>query len=67
MIPSRARSKFLRFAVASEDLTFYHNRLNFPEAEANAFAPVFTKPSGSIMDAVPRDNHAFFLNVEFSY
>jgi hypothetical protein len=60
-------NEFLRFALASQNLLFYHNQLSFSKAEANSFAPVFSKATGSVADAVPRDNHMVFAGVEFSY
>lgn len=60
-------NEFLRFALSSQNLLYYHNQFDFSEAEANNFAPEFKAPLGSVINAVPRDVHAFFLNVEFNF
>jgi hypothetical protein len=63
-------NEYLRFAIDSQNLTFYHNQFAFPTAEALQFnsAAKYTPLSKNfIQDVVPRDIHAFFLNVEFDY
>jgi hypothetical protein len=75
-------SKNLRFAFDSQNLLYYHEQFSFPAAEANIFGPNIVGPLGTapgpvgtkaapfpvdIPFAVPRDIHAFFLNVEFTY
>ncbi len=63
-------NEYLRFAIDSQNLDFYHGQFDFPTAEAQQFnsAARFTSFSKtSIKDVVPRDIHAFFLNVEFDY
>ncbi len=62
-------NEYLRFAIDSQNLLFYHSQTDVPEDYVNSFAPVFTKPKPGAMvaDAVPRDTHAFFLNMEFNY
>jgi len=61
-------SKNLRFALDSQNLLYYHSQFTFPANELATFNPAAAKanPDG-IKNAVPRDIHAFFLNVEFSY
>jgi hypothetical protein len=62
-------NEYLRFAIDSQNLLFYHAQTNVSEDAVNAFAPVFKTPTHGalIADAVPRDSHAFFLNMEFNY
>ncbi len=52
-------NEYLRFALDTQNLMFYHSQFTFP-ADANAGIP--TTPN-----AVPRDSHSFWLNVEFNY
>jgi hypothetical protein len=63
-------NEYLRFALDSDNLDFYHSQFNFPTTEAKSFnsAAAFTPLSKtSIKDVVPRDIHALFLHVEFTY
>ncbi len=62
-------NEYLRFAIDSQNLSYYHNQFNVPESYVNSFAPVFTAPTAGkfVIDAVPRDTHAFFINMEFNY
>jgi hypothetical protein len=62
---------YLRFALSSQNLSFFQDQFTFPLAYARQFGPMpnipGTKVTGNIADAVPRDIHSFYLNVEFSY
>lgn len=70
-------NEYLRFALNSQNLLFYHNQFGIPVSQAATFnyVPGATLngrklPSvGSyvIPNLVPRDQHAIFLNAEFSY
>ena len=61
-------NEFLRFAVDSQNLLFYHSQFGFPTAYAKSFGVVPPKGTGAtIPDAVPRDTHALFANIEFNY
>ena len=64
-------NEYLRFALSSQNLSFYHDQFTFPLAYAEEFGPMPNIPgttvNGNIQDAVPRDIHSFFLNAEFSY
>jgi hypothetical protein len=70
-------NEYLRFALDSQNLLFYHNQFGIPVSQAATFnyVPGATLngrklPSvGSfvIPNLVPRDQHAIFLNVEFAY
>ncbi len=61
-------NKYLRFALDSQNLLYYHSQFTFPASEIADFNPKLAKanPAG-IKYAVPRDIHAILLNVEFSY
>ncbi len=61
-------NKYLRFALDSQNLLYYHSDFTFPASDLANFNPKLAKanPAG-IKYAVPRDIHAIFLNVEFSY
>lgn len=62
-------NEYLRFAVDSQNLSYYHGQFAFPVSEAKQLG--WTAPSGfkgsTIPSAVPWDTHAIFANVEFSY
>jgi hypothetical protein len=64
-------NEYLRFAVSSQNVSYFHDQFNFPLAYAKQFGPMpnisGTAVTGNIDNAVPRDIHSFFLNVEFSY
>jgi hypothetical protein len=62
-------NEYLRFAIDSQNLMFYHSQRSIPESYVNSFAPVFAGPTTgkSVTDAVPRDTHAFFINMEVNY
>ena len=72
-------NEYLRIALDSQNLLFYHGQFPFSTKYANTFAPVFVKipnpghtppvvsPPTSVDQPVPRDTHAIFLNLEFNY
>jgi hypothetical protein len=74
-------NEFLRLAVDSQNLLYYHNQMGWgvPTAEKYGYVagknfngwtlPTSIPPrfGGQIPDLVPRDIHSFFLNLEFSY
>ncbi len=62
-------NEFLRFAIASQNLDYYHGQFNFSETEANTFAPEFKTPTTGkfVTNSVFRDVHALFLNAEFNF
>jgi len=65
-------NEYLRFALDSQNVLYYHSQFAFPVAEAKqfnsgaAFTPIATR-SGFITGPVFPDMHAIFLNLEFSY
>jgi hypothetical protein len=75
-------NEFVRLAVETQNLNFYHSQEPFSTAYANQFGNVFlpvpdTKsgaakgatfaPPKTITDPVPRDTHAVELNLEFAF
>jgi hypothetical protein len=62
-------NEYLRFALDTQALMFYHSQFPFPVSYAKTFG--FTSPKGfkatAIDNPVPRDTQAVFLNAEFSY
>jgi hypothetical protein len=62
-------NEYLRFAVDSQNLSYYHGQFAFPVTEATNLG--WTPPTGfkgtSIPSSVPWDTHSIFANVEFSY
>jgi hypothetical protein len=76
-------NEYLRIAVDSQNLLFFHDQFGLPVSTLQKsnyvpgsklngqFLPGNTKVPSSlntvIPDLVPRDTHAFFLNLEFSY
>ena len=76
-------NEYLRIAVDSQNLLFYHNQFGLPVSDLRKFNYVpGSKLNGQILpgnngvpsslntripDLVPRDTHAFFLNLEFAY
>jgi hypothetical protein len=53
-------NKYLRVAADSQAIMYYHSQFTVP---AGTFGP----KSNEFEFAVPRDTHAFFLNMEFRY
>jgi len=61
-------NEFLRFSISSQNMLYYHDNFAFPEVYANKFAPVFPNPgTKTVPNAVFRDGHSLFLNLEFNY
>ncbi len=68
-------NKYLRFALDSQNLLFYHSQFSLPTSYLAKFnyTPGGTlngrqlPRTGSIPNLVPLDTHAIFLNMEFSY
>jgi hypothetical protein len=52
----------LRFALDSQNIDYYHSQFTFPATTFGESGKVSETPF-----AVPRDTHAVYLNVEFSY
>lgn len=61
-------SKHLRFALDSQNILFYHKQFTVSQSELARFdqSTAAKYPSG-IAFAVPRDTHAIFANMQFSY
>lgn len=57
-------NKYLRFALDSQTLDYYHHQFDFPLGEARRFG--FGGKS-DIRNAVPDGTQAVFLNLEFNY
>ncbi len=55
-------NKYLRVAIDTQAIQYYHSQFTYDEN----FPGSGTKPH-IVPDAVPRDTHAFFLNLEFRY
>src|SRR5579863_5675459 len=70
-------NEYLRFALDSQNVLFYHSQFGIPVSKAATFNYVPgaalngrltpSIPSFVIPDLVPRDTHSIFLNVEFAY
>jgi hypothetical protein len=68
-------NEYLRFALDSQNLLFYHDQFSVPISYAKQFnyTPGGTfngrklPTTGSIPNTVPLDTHAIFLNMEFAY
>jgi hypothetical protein len=76
-------NEFLRLAVDSQNLIFYHNQFGLTPADASRFGyipggklngqflprniPGRLGTNGEIPFLVPRDTHAIFVNMEFAY
>jgi hypothetical protein len=52
--------KYLRVALDSQAIQYYHDQFTLPASE-------IAKKSPAVPFSVPRDTHAFFLNLEFRY
>jgi hypothetical protein len=57
-------NKNLRFALDTQNITYFHDQFTFPGMELSKFAG---KSESDVPYAVPRDVHAFMLNMQFSY
>jgi hypothetical protein len=68
-------NEYLRFALDSQNLLFYHDQFSLPVSYLSKFNYVpggkfngqLLPKTGSIPNLVPLDTHAIFLNVEFAY
>jgi len=68
-------NEYLRFALDSQNLSFYHNQESIPVSYLSGFgyAPGSTfngrkvPATGDIPFMVPRDTHSIFANMEFNY
>jgi hypothetical protein len=68
-------NEFLRFAVDSQNVLFYHNQESIPITYLQKFGYVpgatfnglLVPQTGSIPFMVPRDTHSIFANMEFNY
>jgi hypothetical protein len=68
-------NEYLRFALDSQNLLFYHDQMSVPISYASEFNYVGGSTfngrklpkTGSIPNTVPLDTHAIFLNMEFAY
>jgi hypothetical protein len=74
-------NEYLRFALDSQNLLFYHDQfgLSIPAAAGYNYVPgskfngwflpktIPASLGGKIPDLVPRDTHSIFLNMEFAY
>ena len=53
-------NKYVRVAFDSQAIQYYHSQFIFPAGSTSAH-------SKAVLFAVPRDTHAFFINLEFRY
>lgn len=69
-------NEYLRFAIDSQNLSFYHNQFGIPVGIAQSFGYAPGTFNGrqlpslkgyTIPNLVPSDTHAVFANVEFAY
>ena len=68
-------NEYLRFALDSQNLLFYHDQFAMPVNYLSSFGYVpgstlngrKLPKTGSIPNMVPLDTHAIFLNMEFAY
>jgi hypothetical protein len=70
-------NEYLRFAIDSQNISFYHDQFGIPVGTAQGFnysgsksfngRQLPTVKSFTIPDLVPRDTHGVFFNVEFAY
>jgi hypothetical protein len=62
-------NEYLRLAIDSQNINYYHPQTDVSQAYVNSFVPgLFKKPGAKVIpDAVPVDTHSIFLNLEFSY
>ena len=68
-------NEYLRFALDSQNLLFYHDQFSVPISYAKNFNYAAggtlngrkLPATGSIPNTVPLDTHAIFLNIEFAY
>jgi len=62
-------NEYLRLALDSQNVNYYHSQTNVNESYVNSFVPgLFSKPGTKVIpDAVPWSTHSIFLNLEFNY
>lgn len=68
-------NEYLRFALDSQNMLFYHNQMSLPVSALEKYGYIpgaklngqLLPASGSIPFLVPFDTHSIFLNVEFNY
>src|SRR5690242_11944430 len=69
-------NEYLRFAIDSQNLSFYHNQFGIPVgiAEGSNYTPgtlngrqLPSVKTFTIPNLVPSDTHSIFANVEFAY
>jgi hypothetical protein len=61
-------NEFLRIALDTQNILYYHHDFNFPEAYADKFAPEFATPgTKTVANSVLHDGHSFWLNAEFNF
>lgn len=76
-------NEYVRIALDSQNLLFYHNQFGLTPTRASSFGyspggkfngwylpktiPDAVGTGGTIPDLVPRDSHSIFANVEFAY
>jgi hypothetical protein len=69
-------NEYLRFAIDSQNLSFYHNQFGIPVGTAKGFGYATGTFNGrqlpsltnfTIPNLVPSDTHSVFANVEFAY
>jgi hypothetical protein len=62
-------NKYLRVAFTAQTLTFHHSQFDVTPAQYLSDFTTFGKKNApfTVTDAVPRDTHAFFINLEFRY
>lgn len=68
-------NEFLRFALDSQNVLFYHSQESIPVSTLKEYNyvpggklnSILLPQIGSIPFLVPRDTHSIFLNVEFNY
>jgi len=61
-------NEFLRFALDTQNMMYYHKNFAFSRAEADHFGPgAFSPSTGTVPNSVFRDGHSFWLNAEFNF
>jgi hypothetical protein len=60
-------NEFLRFALDTQNMLYYHDNFAFSHLEADKFAKGVFPATGSVPNAVFRDGHSFWLNAEFNF
>ncbi len=61
-------NEFLRFALDTQNMLYYHQNFAFSEAYADKFATEFSAPGvKTVPNSVFRDGHSFWLNAEFNF